>query len=150
MRPYAIAGFLLKSWGRVLASSLLASIVGLIVAPMATQTIVWLCPRSLPAFMVRISAFGAYELGLWGSGLALYVVARRVGWLAGSFAALMVTSAPAAAETTLALALGRWPPGFSTWTGALVRVSVATLVLFVAYRLRLALHSAGQDGPAEV
>lgn len=121
--------------GRILAAGLVAAIVGVIVAPQALAVVVWLSASWLPDWAARPLAHGAYELGLWGSGLATFLVAQRFGWLSGRRAAVLVSLGPALCETALPLAFGLLAPGIASWTGFVMRLLVGAPILFAAVRL---------------
>lgn len=128
---------MIKHLGRATAFALIAGIVGIIVAPQVLAVAVFLAGHWLPTMAARILGHTAYEAGLWGSGLATWLVVQRIGWLRGKRFAISIVVSPAFLETALALSYGRVAPGFSTWTGLLVRLAVGAATCVVAYRLLL-------------
>jgi len=113
----------------LLALSLAAVLVALVVAPQLVALTLWLGASWAPTATLRIAAHASFELPLWGTGVGLFAIARRLGWLYSVRAAVLVTLAAPLAEGMLAVAIGRIPPGFSTPTGMAVRAVVAALAL---------------------
>ncbi len=128
---------MIKHLGRAMVFGLVAGIVGIIVAPQALAVAVFVAGDWLPTIPARIVGHAAYEAGLWGSGLATWLVVQRIGWLRGRRFAVAVVVSPMLVETALALSYGRLAPGFSTWTGFLVRSVIGAAAILAAQRLLL-------------
>jgi hypothetical protein len=134
----------MKSLGWLLTLALTTAVLALIVAPLVVQGLVVLGAEWAPAWPLRIAALLGYESVLWGTGVGAWLVAYRLGWLSkGGHAVALILAAPVS-ETTVALALGRLPPGFSTLPGVVVRVVVAVTALAVVVMLARRRRSAPQ------
>lgn len=120
---------------RAVAFGLVAAAVGFIVAPQLLGVAVWIGGGWMPAVPLRFAGHAAYEAGIWLSGVAVWLVAQRLGALAGRRDAVAVILAPAVLETLGGLALGRLTPGISTWTGFAAQVPVAAGALVLGLRL---------------
>ena len=114
---------------RAAAFGLMAAVVGFVVAPQVLHVAIWVGGGWMPAGLLRWTGHICYEAGLWFSGAAVWLVAQRLGALAGRRFAIVIIVAPAFIETAAALVLGRLSPALSTWTGFVVRVFVGTVAL---------------------
>jgi hypothetical protein len=111
-----------------LTLALVAVVVSLVVAPQMVLVSVWLLPPQ--------AALVAQELGLWGSGLAACIVARRLGWSASFGEALAVLVAPLLGELATAAMFGALPAAYHTVPAAVLRVLAAAGAIALLHRLR--------------
>jgi hypothetical protein len=122
-----------------LALVLAATLAGLVAAPQGVFVADLLAEAILPDGLAPLWRHLAFELALWGAGLATWIGARRLDWIAGRPLALALVAAPAAGETLIMLGLGRLSGGVATLEGASLRLVVgATTVAWVLWRTRAA------------
>ena len=117
----------MKRLGWLLTLAFAAAAGALVLAPLAVQALVLVGGEWAPAWPLRVAALVVYESVLWGIGVGVWVVAQRLGWLTHLWHAVLVTLAAPLSETAVSLSLGRWPPGFSTVPGVVVRVLIAAV-----------------------
>lgn len=117
--------------GWLLTLSLAAVVIAILASPQIVFVLDRLAGDWLPPPLLQPLRHVGFEAGLWGSGIATWLVARRLGWLSGRGFAVALVVAPVVAETLVMLALGRVPGGFATWTGGLARLAVGAAAVAV-------------------
>ena len=125
----------MKRLGWLLTLALAAMVLALIVAPMLVQLVVLVGGAWAPVWPLRILSHVGYEGGLWGTGLGVFWVARRLGWLSTTAHAVTLVVAAPVCESVLAWVLGRVSPGFSTLPGGAVRLVVSAVAVAAAVAL---------------
>lgn len=121
-----------KRLGWLLTLALIAVVIAILAAPQVVFVIDWLAGDWLPPTLLQPMRHVGFEAGLWGSGLATWLVARRIGWATGRAFAIALVATPVVAETLLMLVLGRVSGGFATWTGTAARVLVGGAAVAIA------------------
>jgi hypothetical protein len=118
--------------GWLLTLVIVAMVAAILAAPQIVFAVGWLAGDWLPPALLQPLRHAAYEAGLWGAGLATWLVARRIGWLSERGYAVALVASPAVAETIVMLFLGRLSGGIATWTGALARLLVGAAAIAIA------------------
>jgi len=120
-----------KRLGWLLTLALSAVAIAILAAPQVVFVTGWLAGEWLPPSLLQPLRHFGFEAGLWGSGLATWLVARRLGWLAGRGLAVALVASPMVAETALMLVLGRLSGGIATWTGGIARLLVGAAAIAI-------------------
>lgn len=136
----------MKRWAWLVPLSLLAALIGLVAAPQALFVVDWLVSGWLPLAAVVFLRHAAYEAGLFGSGLTVWIIARRLGWLAGVRPAVLLVLSPAVVEGALFWLLHRWPPGLASVSGAVARAVVG--IAAVGWAIYSARHATAAHASA--
>ncbi len=118
--------------GWLVTLALVASLAAVLAAPQIVFAINWAAGEWLPPDVLQPLRHAGFEAGLWGSGLATWLVARRIGWADGRAFAVGLVASPVIVETVAMLILGRVSGGWATWTGLLARTGVGAAALAVA------------------
>ncbi len=124
---------MMKRLSLTLTLGLTAAVIGVIVGPQSLFVGTWLFEGWLPVRLMGIVELAAFEIGLWGSGLAVCLVGRRLGWITRRVPALIVTASPVLAEGAWAAAIGEISPGLGTALGIVMRLVVAIPAIAIAF-----------------
>ncbi|MFC1611571.1 hypothetical protein ACFL6C_11485 [Myxococcota bacterium] len=121
-----------KRMGWLITLAPVATVIGLVAAPQVVFVVDLVCASWLPPPLLHPVRHVCYEVSLWGSGLAVWLAARRLGWLSGPFFAAALVASPVLVESVAMLGMGRVSAGLATWIGLTTRLLIGAAAVSVA------------------
>ena len=117
----------MKKWSLLLSLGLLSLTLSLVLPPKAALGVLT-AARNSPSPLWQCAAHLAYEISLWGSGLSVWILGRRLGWLSPftHSVGFLLCLLPLLPELALTLSFGHLPSGITGVGSGLLRILVGT------------------------
>jgi len=126
----------MKEWSLFLGLALLTITTSLL-APSQAALLVLTATRDYPSPLWQVTAYIAYELTLWGSGLSVWIIGRRLGWLSPfkHKTGFLLCVLPLLGELSMTLAFGHLPAALTGSISFLVRIACGVACYLITRQL---------------